>query len=93
MIIFFGCRSPFAWHPKFENNLRSEQNDHEILFVFTRHAVLCGDVTRGKHLIRPLSGGPPVCLLKRTKLSGPVVHFFVLLLTFFSRAKRHVLNS
>ena len=60
MIFFFGCRSPFAWHPKFENNLRSEQNDHEILFVFTRHAVLCGDVTRGKHLIRPLSGGPPV---------------------------------
>ena len=34
------------WHPKFENNLRLEQNDREILFVFIRHAVLCGEVRR-----------------------------------------------
>ena len=37
---FFCCKSPFAWHQKFEYNLRLEQNDHEIIFVFTRHAVV-----------------------------------------------------
>ena len=37
---FFCCKSPFAWHQKFEYNLRLEQNDHEIPLVFTRHAVV-----------------------------------------------------
>ena len=46
LLFFFCFKSSFAWHPKFENNLRLEQNDLEILFVFIRQAVLLGEVRR-----------------------------------------------